>query len=253
MAKKIDWSTTLAAVWRPNKRKLKAITQVDDISLETLIGIDRQKNILIENTERFISGKPSNNALLWGSRGTGKSSLIKAIFNQYSGQNLRIIEVFKEDLHFMHDIVDQIRKQGYYFIIYCDDFAFIAGDHSYSSLKSVLDGSLEAAPANVLLYATSNRRHLIPQTMKENLDSKVIDGELHLSDAIEEKIALSDRFGLSISFHPISKQQYLNIIDAYFPSNDVDRTELHKQAIRFATQKSSRSGRTAKQFFNAYS
>ena len=252
MAKRIDWSKTLAAVWRPNKAKLKAITQLDDISLKTLIGIDRQKKALVENTERFLNAKPSNNVLLWGSRGTGKSSLIKATFNQYREQNLRIIEVFKEDLHFLPDIVDQIRNENYYFIIYCDDFAFIAGDHSYSSLKSVLDGSLEAAPKNVLLYATSNRRHLIPQTMKENLDSKVINGELHLSDAIEEKIALSDRFGLSLSFHPISKQQYLEIIDSYFPDNK-NREELHKQAIKFATQKSSRSGRTAKQFFNFYS
>ena len=249
----MDWHTTLAAVWRPNTKSLKAITKLDDISLDTLIGIDRQKEALINNTERFLAGKPSNNVLLWGSRGTGKSSLIKAAFNHYSNQNLRIIEVFKEDLHFLHDIVDQIREQAFHFIIYCDDFAFAAGDHSYSSLKSVLEGSLEAAPDNVLLYATSNRRHLIPQTMKENLDSKVINGELHLSDAIEEKISLSDRFGLSLSFHPISKQQYLDIIDGYFSSPDIDRQELHQQAIKFAVQKASRSGRTAKQFFNFYS
>ena len=249
----MDWQTTLAAVWRPNTKSLKAISKVDPIQLETLIGIDRQKQALVDNTERFLTGKPSNNVLLWGSRGTGKSSLIKAIFNRYSNQGLRIIEVFKEDLHFLHDIVDQIREQDFHFIIYCDDFAFATGDHSYSSLKSVLEGSLEAAPENVLLYATSNRRHLIPQTMKENLDSKVINGELHLSDAIEEKIALSDRFGLSLSFHPISKQQYLKIIDGYFPSPEIDREELHKEAIRFAVQKASRSGRTAKQFFNYYS
>jgi len=209
----MDWQTTLAAVWRPNTKSLKAITKLDGITLDTLIGIDRQKEALINNTERFLANKPSNNVLLWGSRGTGKSSLIKAIFNHYRHQSLRIVEVFKEDLHFLHDIVDQIREQPFHFIIYCDDFAFAPNDHSYSSLKSVLEGSLEAAPDNVLLYATSNRRHLIPQTMKENLDSKVIDGELHLSDAIEEKIALSDRFGLSLSFHPISKQQYLNIVD----------------------------------------
>ena len=249
----MDWQTTLAAVWRPNTKSLKAITKLDNIRLNTLIGIDRQKEALMNNTERFLAGKPSNNVLLWGSRGTGKSSLIKAIFNQYNDRKLRIIEVFKEDLHFLHDIVDQIRDQPFYFIIYCDDFAFAAGDHSYSSLKSVLEGSLEAAPENVLLYATSNRRHLIPQTMKENLDSKVINGELHLSDAIEEKISLSDRFGLSLSFHPISQQQYLNIVDGYFPDSNIDRKKLHQQAIRFAVQKTSRSGRTAKQFFNFYS
>jgi len=249
----MDWQNSLAAVWRPNSKKLRAISDVDPISLESLVGIDRQKQALIDNTERFLSEKPSNNVLLWGSRGTGKSSLIKAIFNQYKDKNLRIIEVFKEDLHFLHDIVDQVRDQPFFFILYCDDFAFAAGDHSYSSLKSVLEGSLEAAPNNVLLYATSNRRHLIPQTMKENLDSKVVNGELHLSDSIEEKIALSDRFGLSLSFHPISQKQYLEIVDSYFAGLDKDTTELHKAAIRFAANKASRSGRTAKQFFNFYS
>ena len=250
----IDWSQTFAAVWRPNTTQLKAISRVDDIALANLIGIDRQKDAVTSNTERFLNGKPSNNVLLWGSRGTGKSSLIKALFNEYKDQGLRIIEVFKEDLHFLHDIVDQIREQPFHFIIYCDDFAFAAGDHSYSSLKSVLEGSLEAAPNNVLLYATSNRRHLIPQTMKENLDSKVVNGELHLSDAIEEKVALSDRFGLSLSFHPISKRQYLDIVDSYFPdTKDEFREELHAKAMRFSMNKSNRSGRTAKQFFNFYS
>lgn len=250
----IDWALTLAAVWRPNTAQLKAINHIDDIGLSSLIGIDRQKDALVTNTERFLADKPSNNALLWGSRGTGKSSLIKAVFNQFSENNLRIIEVFKEDLHFLHDIVDQIREEPFKFIIYCDDFAFAADDHSYSSLKSVLDGSLEAAPLNVLLYATSNRRHLIPQTMKENLDSKVVNGELHLSDAIEEKIALSDRFGLSLSFYPISKKQYLDIVDSYFPTmSENERVELHTKAMRFAANKANRSGRAAKQFFNAYS
>ena len=248
----MDWIQTQAAVWRPNTRSLKAIKQIDPITLDQLVGIDHQKQQLIRNTERFIAGKPCNNALLWGSRGTGKSSLVKAVFNYYCEHKLRIIEVFKEDMHFLHDIVDLIRECPYYFLIYCDDFAFNTADHSYSSLKSVLEGSLEAAPNNVLLYATSNRRHLIPQTMKENLDSSVINGELHLSDAIEEKIALSDRFGLSLSFHPISKSQYLAIVDSYFPDEVTNRTELHKAAMQFATQRASRSGRTAKQFFNSY-
>jgi len=248
----IDWSTTLAAVWRPNRRELKPIKHVDPIRLDQLVGINQQKGKLIENTLRFISGKTANNALLWGSRGTGKSSLVKAIFNEYNDQKLRIIEVFKEDLNSLHDVVDQIRDKPFSFIIYCDDFAFSAHDHSYSSLKSVLEGSLEAPPKNVLLYATSNRRHLIPQTVQENLDSKVISGELHLSDAIEEKIALSDRFGLWLSFYPISQPQYLEIIDSYFPHHH-DREALHNAAILFSRERASRSGRTAKQFFNYYS
>ena len=251
----LNWNTTLAAVWRPNNQQLKAISHLDDIQMSSLLGIDRQKLLLVENTERFINNKPCNNALLWGSRGTGKSSLVKAVFNQYKDQNLRIIEVFKQDLHFLHDIVDQIREQPFRFIIYCDDFAFNANDASYQSLKTVLDGSLEAAPDNIRLYATSNRRHLVPQTMKENLDFKVVNGngELHLSDAIEEKIALSDRFGLSLSFYPISQKQYLEIVDHYFIGQDIAPEVLHQEAVKFATQKSSRSGRTAKQFFNFYS
>ena len=248
----INWHEVAAAVWRPNQQALRAINNIDPISLDVLIGVDRQKQALIENTTRFVSGQLCNNALLWGSRGTGKSSLIKAVFNQFNDQNLRLIEVFKDDLSYLHDIVDQIRDLPYYFIIYCDDFAFATNDHSYSSLKTVLEGSIEAAPTNVLLYATSNRRHLVPQTMKENLDSKVVDGELHLSDAIEEKIALSDRFGLWLSFYPISQLQYLEIVDSYFNNYQGDRFELHRKAIQFSADRASRSGRTAKQFFNSY-
>lgn len=249
----MDWKTHHAAVWRPNQQILKPIDQVDPIALEQLVGVERQKAKIVENTERFVNGKTCNNALLWGSRGTGKSSLVKAVFNQFREHKLRIIEVFKKDLRHLHDIVDLIRKEPYFFIVYCDDFAFAADDHSYSSLKSILEGSLEAAPKNVLIYATSNRRHLIPQTIQENRDSKVVDGELHLSDAIEEKIALSDRFGLWLSFYPISQKQYLEIVDRYFSDGKIDRDELHEAAILFARERASRSGRTAKQFFNSYS
>ena len=247
----INWADTYAAVWRPNKQALRAIRNIDPISLDSLIGIDRQKQALVNNTARFTEGKLSNNALLWGSRGTGKSSLVKAVFNHFKSNKLRLIEVFKTDLKDLHEIVDQIRELPYYFVVYCDDFAFAADDHSYSSLKTILEGSIEAAPTNVLLYATSNRRHLIPQTMQDNLDSKVISSELHLSDAIEEKIALSDRFGLWLSFYPISQAQYLDIVDSYFIDYRGDRQDLHKKAIRFSADRGSRSGRTAKQFFNS--
>ena len=249
----LDWNQHKAAVWRPNQTLLKPIEQLDPINLDQLVGLDRQKRSLLSNTGRFIKGNTCNNALLWGSRGTGKSSLIKAVFNHFSENGLRIIEVFKNDLHFMHDIVDLIRDQPFYFIIYCDDFSFDHKDHSYNSLKTVLEGSIEAAPSNVVIYATSNRRHLVPQTMQENLNSKVVDGELHLADSIEEKIALSDRFGLWLSFYPINQQQYLEIVDVYFPNYEGDRAELHKKAILFASQRGSRSGRTAKQFFNSIS
>ncbi|MEM7360622.1 MAG: ATP-binding protein [Pseudomonadota bacterium] len=248
----LDWQQSLAAVWRPNQGRLRPVKYIDQIALDDLLGIERQKQALIDNTRRYLSGDPCNNALLWGSRGTGKSSLIKAVFNHFSSEQLRLVEVYKDDLHYLHDIVDLIRDQPFHYLVYCDDLAFSAGDHSYSVLKTVLEGSIEAAPDNVRLYATSNRRHLVPQTLKENLDSKVVAGELHLSDAIEEKIALSDRFGLWLSFHPISQAQYLEIVDNLFADFKGDREELHRAALRFSAERASRSGRTAKQFHNAY-
>ena len=249
----IDWKNTHAAVWRHNKKTLRSIKDIDPIQLVELINIDRQKKALTENTKRFINKLPANNVLLWGARGTGKSSLIKAVLNEYKKDGLRLIEVFKRDLHHLPDIVDEIRDLPYQFIIYCDDFSFEADDHSYSALKTVLEGSIEARPDNILIYATSNRRHLMPQTMKDNLDSKVIDGELHLSDAIEEKISLSDRFGLWLSFHPISMDEYLQIVDSYFSDYKGNRDELYKAAKDFSISRASRSGRTAKQFFNYFS
>lgn len=248
----IDWKTVPAAVWRSNQGHLRPIALVDPIRLVELIGIDRQKQAVIDNTQRFVDGRPCNNVLLWGARGTGKSSLIKAVFNHFCEQKLRLIEVFKSDLYYLHDIVDQIRDLPYKFLIYCDDFVFAENDHSYSALTTVLEGSIEAAPDNVLLYATSNRRHLVPQSMQDNLESEVVEGVLHLADAVEEKIALSDRFGLRLSFHPINQAQYLDIVDSYFADYGGDRSELHRMAIRFSAERASRSGRTAKQFYNAF-
>jgi len=250
---KIDWSNTAAAVWRARQDFLRPVKSVDPVTLDSLIGIDEQKRQLVRNTERFLSGQPVNNALLWGARGTGKSSLIKAILNEYQDRDLRLIEVFKNDLQNLPDIVDQIRDLEYRFIIYCDDFSFDEGDTSYIVLKTVLDGSIEAPPDNVVLYATSSRRHLMPEYMKDNLDSGVVDGELHYADAIEEKVSLSDRFGLWLSFYSPDQQGYLAIVDSYFADYQGDRSRLHEEAIRFAMRRASRSGRTAKQFFNAWS
>jgi predicted AAA+ superfamily ATPase len=249
----IDWNETNAAVWRARQDFLKPVNAIDPVTLDSLIGIDEQKLQLARNTERFLDGQPVNNALLWGARGTGKSSLIKAILNEYKDRNLRLIEVFKNDLQDLPDIVDNIRELAYRFIIYCDDFSFEEGDATYIVLKTVLDGSIEAPPDNVVLYATSNRRHLIPETMKDNLASDVVDGELHYADAIEEKISLSDRFGLWLSFYQPDQDGYLAIVDSYFADYQGDRSALHQEAIRFAMRRASRSGRTAKQFFNAWS
>jgi predicted AAA+ superfamily ATPase len=249
----IDWDKTHAALWRHSKALLAPVNKVDPIRLQDLVGIDDQSTALTRNTERFLSGSPANNALLWGARGTGKSSLIKAILNQYQNRKCRLIQVFKHDLHDLFDIVEEIRELPYRFIIYCDDFSFEMNDDSYVALKTVLEGSIEAPAENILIYTTSNRRHLLPETMQDNLASKMVEGELHYADAIEEKISLSDRFGLWLSFYQPDQDGYLRIIDSYFRDYQGDRAQLHREAIRFAQVRASRSGRTAKQFFNHFS
>ncbi len=249
----IDWKTTYAAIWRQRQAFLRPVRRADPIRLEQLLGIDTQKQQLIANTERFLAGLPANNALLWGARGTGKSSLVKALLNSYQMQGLRIIEVDKQDLLYLPEIVDDIREHPYRFIIYCDDLSFEAGDSLYKPLKSVLEGSIELPPENVLFYATSNRRHLLPEQMRDNLETQLIDGEVHYADAIEEKISLSDRFGLRLAFYPQQTPAYLEIVDSYFSAYPGDRDALHKAALDFAHQNAAKNGRTARQFFNAHS
>jgi hypothetical protein len=249
----IDWNVTYAAIWRQRKEYLRPVRHIDPIQLEDLLGIDGKKQLLVDNTERFLAGKPANNALLWGSRGTGKSSLIKALLNAYKTAGLRLIEVDKQDLVYLPEIVDDIRELPQRFIIYCDDLSFESGDSHYKSLKSVLEGSVELPPDNVLVYATSNRRHLLPELMKDNLDSHLVDREVHYSDTVEEKTSLSDRFGLSLGFYPQTPPAYLAIVDSLFPEvADAARASLHKAALDFAHQRASKSGRTAKQFYNAF-
>ncbi|SFL87571.1 ATP-binding protein [Marinobacter zhejiangensis] len=248
----IDWASTTAAVWRRHRQGLRAIRRLDPVQWHELTGIERQQAALARNTERFINGEPSNNALLWGARGTGKSSLIKALLNRYHGDGLRIIEVDKDDLVNLPEIVDDLWDLPYRFVIFSDDLSFETGESAYKALKSVLEGSLELPPENVRVYATSNRRHLMPEYMADNLNSRVRDGELHPAEAIEEQVSLADRFGLQLSFYPFSQDVYLAAVDALFP-DVADRTELHRQAIRFATGRGVRSGRTAQQFYRQYS
>jgi len=248
----IDWTDIYAAIWRSHRETLHGIHDIDPISLASLVGIDRQKELLINNTKRLIDSLPANNALLWGSRGTGKSSLIKAIFNEFCSQGLRIIEVDKNDMIYLADLVDDIRDEKFKFIIYCDDLSFENSETSYKSLKRVLDGSIEAPPKNVLVYATSNRRHLMPEYMRDNRETQLIDDELHYSDAVEEKIALSDRFGLWISFYPISIDDYLKIVLAYFNGVEIDKKALLAAATEFASLRGTHSGRTAYQFYRSY-
>ncbi len=249
----IAWLDTYAAVYRSKRDILKPIEEIDTISLNELIGIEYQKLQLVENTENFILGKPANNALLWGARGTGKSSLIKAVLNNFKKQNLRIIEINKEDLSNLLDIVDGIRDLKYKFIVFCDDLEFDNNDTSYKALKTILDGSIEIAPKNILIYATSNRRHLVAEYMSENTNTLVKEGELHYGDSVEEKISLSDRFGLWLSFYQGTEEDYFNIVDNYFRNYKIDKELLHKEAKKFsALRGGSRSGRCAKQFFNYF-
>jgi predicted AAA+ superfamily ATPase len=248
----VNWHTTVAAIWRPRRQRLHAVQHVDPIELTDLIGIDQQKQKLLDNTRRFLQGKPANNALLWGAKGTGKSSLIKAVLNAHHQQGLRLIEVDKDDLINLPEIVDDVRELPQRFIVFCDDLSFDDQERTYKHLKSVLEGSIELPPENVLLYATSNRRHLMPEFMQDNLDTHLINDELHYSDTVEEKTSLADRFGLWISFYPINTREYLDIVDAYFPDYQGEREQLHAAAKQFALARGSKSGRTAKQFFLSY-
>lgn len=250
----IDWNKAIAATWRERQETLRAVEDVDLMEMDHLLGIDRQKQAFCKNIENFLTAKPNNHVLLWGARGTGKSSLVKAALNSYHQQGLRVIEIPKDDLRWLIDITDEIRKLDYRFIIFCDDLSFEEGETSYKELKSTLQGSIEKPPENVLIVATSNRRHLIPEKMKDNEQSEVVNGEIHHSDTTEEKMSLSDRFGLALSFYPITQNQYFAIVDLLFRKIIIDDVkEFHVLADRFARERGSRSGRIAQQFYNHWS
>ena len=248
----VNWRRDTAAIWRARTETLRPVRHLDPVRLEDLLGVETQKAQLVDNTERFLAGRPCNHVLLWGSRGTGKSSLVKAVLNEYAQRGLRLIEVDKDDLLVLPEIVDDIRERPQRFIIYCDDLSFGEGEHQYKHLKSVLEGSIELPPDNVCLYATSNRRHLMPEYERENETTRVVDGEIHHGESVEEKLSLADRFGLCLSFYPVSEAQYFAMVDYLFPDVS-DRDELHMHARRFAIDKGVRSGRTARQFYNAWS
>lgn len=248
----IDWNTTAAAIYRRKFGALKGVIDVDFTQLEGLIGIEKQKEELVENTRNFLEGKGANHAILWGARGCGKSSLVKAVFTKFYTDGLRLIELKNDELEMIPEIIYEIRDSSFKFIVFCDDLSFEAGDRSYKFLKPVLEGSIEKAPKNVLVYATSNRRHLISELKSDNEGAKVGETELHYSDAVEEKIALSDRFGLWLSFYQGSFTDYLKIVDFYFKDFVGDRAMLHELAKQYAQLRASRSGRTARQFYLSY-
>jgi len=249
-----DWDAAVAFRWRRHGGgggHLQPVVHPHRVLLEDLQGVDRQKHEIVRNTLQFISAVPANNVLLWGSRGTGKSSLIKALLNEYAGRGFRLVEVDKHDLVDLTDIVEQMYGRPERFVIFCDDLSFEANDPSYKALKAILDGSVSAPPENVLIYATSNRRHLLPEYMRENLEARQVDGEIHHSEAVEEKISLSERFGLWLSFYPFSQEEYLQIVSHWLRRFGVDAAgdeEVRRAALQWALIRGSRSGRSAQKF-----
>ncbi len=248
-----DWDASIAFRWRKHNSRghIEPVRHVHRISLGDLQGIDAQKDLVEKNTQQFVEGYPANNVLLTGARGTGKSSLIKALLNKYSSHGLRLIEVEKQDLVDLPDIVDRIDQRPERFVLYCDDLSFEADDPGFKALKVVLDGSVAAASDNCVVYATSNRRHLMPEYMGENLGYKHVGEEIHPSETSEEKISLSERFGLWVSFYPFDQNDYLRIVAVWlehFKISDVESEPVQRAALQWALQRGSRSGRVAWQF-----
>ena len=253
-----DWDDTIAFRWRGLRHPdcLQAIRRPCALALADMQCIDRHKQEIVRNTRQFIHDLPSNNVLLWGSRGTGKSSLIKALLNEYAAAGLRLIEVDKQHLIDLPDILERLEERSDYFILFCDDLSFEADDPSYKALKAALEGSLCALPDNVLIYATSNRRHLLPEFNDENLQTHRHGGEIHLGESVEEKISLSDRFGLWLAFHPFTQDDYLHVVRYWLGKLNtpiVDWPPIREEALRWALKRGSRSGRVAWQFAKDWS
>ncbi len=253
-----DWAASVA--WRYRRRGsagvLEPVRHVATIRLSSLKEVEAQKERLLRNTEQFVAGRGANNVLLTGARGTGKSSLVKGCLNEFSGQGLRLIEIDKSDLVDLQDIVDLVAERPEKFIVFCDDLSFDEGEAGYKELKSVLDGSVSQASDNLLIYATSNRRHLLPEYMKENLTYQhTEDGEVHPGEVVEEKISLSERFGLWLSFYPFTQAEYLTIVAQWLRAFGVSETAItaaRQESLVWALERGSRSGRVAQQFAKDY-
>ena len=252
-----DWSGVMAARWRKRNGRgfLQGVLHPHAIALDDLVAIEPQKEAIERNTRQFVAGLPANNVLLTGSRGTGKSSLVKAMLGRHAANGLRLIEVDKADLVDLPDIADAIAGQPYRYIVFCDDLTFDAGEAGYKALKVMLDGSIAGAEDNVLIYATSNRRHLLPEYFAENLETRHVGEEVHPGESVEEKISLSERFGLWISFYPFVQDDYLAAVDRWLrhfgvaaPASAQEAQALQREALQFALQRGSRSGRVAWQF-----
>ncbi|MGH8711543.1 MAG: ATP-binding protein, partial [Burkholderiales bacterium] len=243
-----DWNSSIAFRWRKRNGSgyIQPVSHPHRIRLKDLLGIEQQKKLIDQNTRQFVQGYPANNVLLTGARGTGKSSLAKAVLNKYAVKGLRLIEVDKHDLIDMPDIVEHIYRRTERFLLFCDDLSFEADEPGYKALKAVLDGSIATASENVLIYATSNRRHLMPEYMQENLATRYLGEEVHPAEAVEEKISFSERFGLWLSFYPFSQDDYLRIVEHwldYLGVRNAVSAELRESALQWALSRGSRSGR----------
>jgi uncharacterized protein len=248
----VEWGASIAFRWRKRHGRgmLQPVRHVAQIALADLQHIDMQKELIEQNTRQFVQGRPANNVLLTGARGTGKSSLIKACLNAYAKKGLRLIEVDKADLVDLQDIIEMLDGRPERFIVFCDDLSFEDGESTYKALKSALDGSVAAQTENVLIYATSNRRHLMPEYMKENLTyTHTADGEVHPGEVVEEKISLSERFGLWVSFYGFSQDEYLAICRGWLEHHGLKAdAKSERAALQWALERGSRSGRVAWQF-----
>ncbi|MBX9455704.1 MAG: ATP-binding protein [Rhizobium sp.] len=244
-----DWTQADCFIWNPGQLALASVARVNRVDMSLIRGVDHVKTILFENTTRFADGLPANNVLLWGARGMGKSSLVKAVhaaINHAGGKPLKLVEVHREDISSLPELMEILKGAPFQVILFCDDLSFDNDDTSYKSLKAALDGGVEGRPDNVVFYATSNRRHLLPRNMIENEQSTAINP----SEAVEEKVSLSDRFGLWLGFHKCSQDDYLAMIDGYaaYFGLDMASDALHHAALEWATTRGSRSGRVAWQF-----
>ena len=246
----LDFSAAEAFVWHPEERRLAAVTRVNRVEMSLLKGVDRVRDLLVENTERFARGLPANNALLWGARGMGKSSLVKAahaaVGAAHRAAGLKLIEIHREDIESLPELMALLRDKRQRFIVFCDDLSFDAEDTSYKSLKTMLEGGIEGRPENVIFYATSNRRHLMARDMVENERATAINP----GEAVEEKVSLSDRFGLWLGFHRCSQDEYLAMVEGYVARYRIPRAgaELRREALEWATTRGARSGRVAWQY-----
>jgi predicted AAA+ superfamily ATPase len=249
-----DWKASVALRWRNSGKRgtagwLQPVRHVHRIKLSDLRGIDKQIERVEQNTRQFIAGEPANNVLLTGARGTGKSSIVKGLLNKYAKQGLRLIEVEKNDLVDLPQIVDQVAGRPERFLLFCDDLTFHGAEEGYIALKVALDGSISTTSENLLIYATSNRRHLMPEYMAENLETRYVGDEIHPGETVEEKISLSERFGLWVTFYPFDQDEYLVIVGQWLKSFGAPLTETAKEeALQWALQRGSRSGRVAYQF-----